>query len=76
MYTVRVAFEVMVFICIGVCFPKQSLNCNTIASHSPNEWDVNGFHPMRSYQNKRKANNHERASHVRKSVCDKFAHMV
>jgi hypothetical protein len=38
---VRVAFEVMVFICIGVCYPKQSLNCNTIASHSPNEWDAN-----------------------------------
>ena len=41
-YTVRVAFEVMVFICIGVCYPKLSLNCNTIASHSPNEWDANG----------------------------------
>jgi hypothetical protein len=39
--SVRVAFEVMVFICIGVCYPKQSLNCNTIASHSPNEWDAN-----------------------------------
>ncbi|MBO5939685.1 MAG: hypothetical protein J6R18_00620, partial [Kiritimatiellae bacterium] len=22
-------------------YPKQSLNCNTIASHSPNEWDAN-----------------------------------
>ena len=41
-YTVRVDFEVMVFVCVGVCHPEQSLNCSTIASHSPNEWGANG----------------------------------
>ena len=40
-YTVRVAFEVMVLFCIGVYYPKLSLNCNTYASHSTNEWDAN-----------------------------------
>jgi hypothetical protein len=31
-YTARVAFEVFVFFVIGVCYPKPTLNCNTLAS--------------------------------------------
>ena len=46
MYTVRVTFEVMVLVFIGVCYLKQSLNCNTFDSHSTNGWDANGVRIM------------------------------